>query len=62
VRSDRRQYISAYDKTCDVWFTNGEFAGECGCAEGFSLFDPVNSLLTIQNDDSTASGGKASGS
>ena len=52
----------AYDQTCDVWFTNGEFAGACGCAEGYSLFDPLNTLLTIQDDNSTGSGGKASGS
>lgn len=52
----------AYGKTCDVWFTNGEFAGECLCEKGFSLFDPINSLLTIQDDDTTGTGGKASGS
>jgi hypothetical protein len=54
----------AFDKTCDVWFTNGEFAGACGCDPGFTLFDPVASMLTIQDQDS--SGGshppKASGS
>jgi len=52
----------AYDQACDVWFTNGEFAGSCGCAEGFSLFDPINSLLTIQDGNSTGGGRKASGS
>lgn len=52
----------AYNQTCDVWFTNGEFAGDCICAEGFSLVDPRSTLLTIQNEDSTASPDKASGS
>ncbi len=52
----------AYDKTCDVWFTNGEFAGACGCDKGFALFDPINSLLTIQDDNSSGGGSKASGS
>ncbi len=46
----------------DVWFTNGEFAGECGCAEGFSLVDPTSALLNTQDEDSSASPGKASGS
>lgn len=52
----------AYDQTCEVWFTTGEFAGECGCAEGFSLVDPKNAILTIQDEDSSASPDKASGS
>jgi hypothetical protein len=52
----------AYGQTCDVWFTNGEFAGECGCADGFSLVDPRSTLLTIQDEDGSASPGKASGS
>jgi hypothetical protein len=46
----------------DLWFTNGEFAGACDCAVGLTLVDPSNSLLTIQDGNSTGAGGKASGS
>lgn len=53
-----------FEKSCDVWFTNGEFAGDCSCGEGFSLYDPISTLLQTQDQNTTGSGspGKASGS
>jgi hypothetical protein len=55
---------STYDKSCQVWWANGEFAGSCDCEPGFVLFDPINSLLTIQDGGSSGGGKppKASGS
>jgi hypothetical protein len=55
----------AYGQTCDVWWANGEFAGSCECEPGFALFDPINSLLEIEDDGSSGGGyrpPKASGS
>jgi hypothetical protein len=54
----------AYGQTCDVWLTNGEFAGSCECEPGFTLFDPTSSLLNIDDDESSGGYGppKASGS
>lgn len=54
---------SAYDQACQVWFTNGEFAGSCGCDPGFVLFDPISTLLTTHDEGSSGGGpSKASGS
>jgi len=52
----------AYDKTCEIWVTNGEFAGDCGCKEGFALYDPLNTILKIPDDNTPDTDGKASGS
>jgi|SwirhirootsSR2_FD_contig_31_10438213_length_299_multi_7_in_0_out_0_1 hypothetical protein len=53
---------SVYNLTRYIWFTTGEFADKEECLPGYVLFDPVSTLLTIQDDNTTASGGKASGS
>ena len=52
----------AHELNCDVWVTTGEFAGSCECEPGFTLVDPTDRLLNIQDENSTASPGKASGS
>ena len=46
--------LPMYHMSCD--------AGSCHCDSGFALVDPTESLLTIQNEDSSGSSSKASGS